>query len=234
MAVFGDLCTLSDVKAWLQTGQSPFPPTDDALLTRLITAVSVGIQTWLNRSLTQQDWIEQRDGPAGGSPRFDTVYQFSAQPVTSVAFVVVNNFTVPQIASVPPAPPGQPVISTFASRVGWLFTPTQLVIRGYSVPPLHGCVTIQYTAGFSPIPTDIAQAAIEWVVRKYRERTRIGERSKSIGGMETTSYETVTFTRRDITSDIQLLLEQYRKVTPTTGFLMQAPTQTDTATLVVI
>ena len=30
---YGDLTTLADVKAWLQTGQSPFPPNDDALFT---------------------------------------------------------------------------------------------------------------------------------------------------------------------------------------------------------
>jgi hypothetical protein len=46
---FGDLCQLSDVTAWLQTGQNPFPATDDALLTRLITAASQFIQSWLQR-----------------------------------------------------------------------------------------------------------------------------------------------------------------------------------------
>jgi hypothetical protein len=29
---YGDLTTPADVKAWLQTGQNPFPVTDDALL----------------------------------------------------------------------------------------------------------------------------------------------------------------------------------------------------------
>ena len=28
---FGDLTTLADVKAWLQTGQAAFPDTDDGL-----------------------------------------------------------------------------------------------------------------------------------------------------------------------------------------------------------
>jgi len=43
---YGDLTTLADVKAWLQTSQSAFPPTDDALLSRLITTASQYIQTW--------------------------------------------------------------------------------------------------------------------------------------------------------------------------------------------
>src|SRR5437660_3015209 len=49
---FGDLTTLTDVKAWLQVGQNPFPATDDALLQRLITASSHFILSWLNRQIS--------------------------------------------------------------------------------------------------------------------------------------------------------------------------------------
>ena len=59
---FGDLCALSDVTTWLQTGQNPFPAVDDALLTRLITAASQFIQSWLQRQIAVSDWIEIRDG----------------------------------------------------------------------------------------------------------------------------------------------------------------------------
>ena len=62
---FGDLCQLSDVTTWLQTGQNPFPATDDALLTRLITAASQFIQSWLQRQIAVSDWIEMRDGNGG-------------------------------------------------------------------------------------------------------------------------------------------------------------------------
>ena len=59
---FGDLTTLADVKVWLQTGQAAFPATDDALLTRLVTAASQYIQTWLNRGIASADFLEVRDG----------------------------------------------------------------------------------------------------------------------------------------------------------------------------
>src|SRR6476660_7037930 len=42
---YGDLTTLGDVKAWLQNGPTPFPATDDALLSRLVTAASRYIET---------------------------------------------------------------------------------------------------------------------------------------------------------------------------------------------
>ena len=99
-ASFGDLTTLAEVKAWLQTVQSAFPATDDALLTRLITAASQFIQTWLNRQIASQDWIETRDGMGNDSGPWEARYQFAAFPVSAVSLVVVDGLTIPPI----PAP----------------------------------------------------------------------------------------------------------------------------------
>jgi Phage gp6-like head-tail connector protein len=224
---FGDLTTLTDVKAWLQTGQSAFPATDDALLTRLITAASQYIQTWLNRQIALQDWIEVCDGMGNPLGPGDVRYQFAAFPVTAMSLVVVDGLTIPPIPISPPAPPGVAAVSTFATQVGYLFTPTQLVIRGYAVPRKAGCVTLQYTAGYAVTPPDLAQACIELVALRYRERSRIGEIARAIGGGETVSYS-----QKDMSDAIKTLIQQYRIVTPVAGFLMPAPTQTDTATLV--
>jgi hypothetical protein len=224
---FGDLTSLADVKAWLRTGQSAFPATDDALLTRLITAASQYIQTWLSRQIAQQDWIEVRDGIGNSLGPSDARYQFAAFPVTAVSLVVVDGLTIPPIPVSPPAPIGFAAVNTFASQVGYLFTPTQLVIRGCAVPRKAGCVTLQYTAGYAVTPPDLAQACIELVALRYRERSRIGEVARAIGGGETVSYS-----QKDMNDSIKTLIQQYRIVTPTPGFLMSAPTQTDTATLV--
>src|SRR5215469_14972323 len=91
---FGDLTTLTDVKAWLQTGQNAFPATDDALLTRLITAASQYIQNWLNRQIALQDWIEMRDGVGNALGNREVRYQFSAFPVSAVSLVVVDGLTI--------------------------------------------------------------------------------------------------------------------------------------------
>jgi Phage gp6-like head-tail connector protein len=226
---FGVLTTLADVKAWLQTGQSAFPATDDALLTRLITAASQLIQTWLNRQIALQDWIETRDGAGTALGACDMRYQFGAFPVRAVSLVTVDGLTIPPIPTSPQAPPGRTVVSTFATQAGYLFTPTQLVIRGYVVPRKAGCVTLQYTAGYAVTPPDLAQACVELVALRYRERTRIGEVSKSMG-----SAETVSYSQKDMTDSIKTLLQQYRIVAPITGYLAPAVTQTDTATLVTV
>jgi len=235
---FGDLTTLSDVRAWLQTGQQPYPSTDDALLSRLVTAASGLVVTWLNRPIVQQDWQEVRDGP--GSFTGEVSFTFGVQPVTAVLLVVVDGVTIPADPTgygpgFVAAPPGQ-IAPNFVTQTsyftGYVFTPTALTIRGYRVPRKKACVLLQYTAGFASVPSDIAQATIELVCRKYRERTRIGERAKSLGGGETTAYETTTFSLKDMASDIQLLLQQYRQVAPIFGAMpMPAPTQTDPAML---
>ena len=113
---FGDLTTLADVKTWLQTSQSAFPPTDDALLSRLITAASQYVQTWLNRQIAQCDYIEVRDGTGGQR------LQFARFPVCAVQSLTIDGI------AIPPAPPSVP--STVLTA-GYVFSPTQLAIRGY-------------------------------------------------------------------------------------------------------
>lgn len=229
--MFGDLTTLADVRAWLQTGQQPYPSTDDGLLARLITAASGLVTTWLNRPILSADWQELRDGQP--SPlSCETTIVFGVQPVSAVLLVAIDNFIIPPVPNQIPVPVGQAILG-FPYQPGYAFTPTALTIRGYPVPRRRASVLLQYTAGFAAVPPDIAQATIELVCRKYRERTRIGERTKSLGGGETTAYETVSFSLRDFRSDIQLLLQQYRMVAPISAAQpMPAPTQTDPATLV--
>ena len=40
------------------------------------------------------------------------------------------------------------------------------------------------------IPADLEHCTLEWVAHRYKARDRIGEKSKSIGGQETVSYDT--------------------------------------------
>ena len=208
----GDLTTLADVKAWLQTGQTAFPPTDDALLTRLITAASQYIQTWLNRQIVQSDYIEVRDGTGGQR------LQFGCFPVSAVQSVTIDGITIP---------PAQPSGPNTGLTAGYVFSPTQLAVRGYSFTRGAQNVVIIYTAGYPVVPPEIGQACIELVTLRYRERTRIGEVSKSVGG-----GETVTYAQKDMSSPIMTLLQQYRLVAPVAAYsLMTAPTATDPATI---
>lgn len=204
---FGDLTALGDVKAWLQTGANTFPATDDALLTGLITAASQFIQTWLNRQIAQRDWIEIRDGTGGRR------LAFANFPVSAVLSLTVDGLVIP------PAP----LDGGFGS--GFVYTPTELALRGYTFTARVQNVIVTYTAGFVVTPPEIAQACTELVAQRYKERTRIGEVSKSLGG-----GETVSFSQQDMSADVKTLLSQYRAVAPVSGFAqMPAPTATDAA-----
>jgi hypothetical protein len=222
---FGDLTTLAEVKAWLQTGQNPFPATDDAMLIRLITAASQFIQTWLNRQILSQEWIETRDGLGTSLGPTDVRYQFAAFPVSSVSSVVVDGVAIPPIPS-PSTPSGAIALGPFCAQGGYLFTPTQLVIRGYAVPRKAACVTLQYTAGYTVTPPDLAQACLELVALRYRERSRIGEVARAIGGGQTVSYS-----QKDMSDSIKTLIQQYRKVAPDAGSLIPVSLQPHVAAL---
>jgi len=202
---FGDLTTLSDVKGWLQNGQSSFPTTDDALLSRLITAASQYLQTWLNRQIPLADYIEVRDGTGGHR------LQFACFPVVAVQSLTVDGQTIPQAGS--------------SSSAGYSFSTSQLSVRGYRFCRGAQNVVIAYTAGYAITPPDIAQACIDLVALRYRERSRIGEVSKSLGGVETVSYS-----QKDFSDPIKTLLQQYRLMSPIVAIRpMVASTDVDPA-----
>jgi hypothetical protein len=209
---YGDLTTLSDVKLWLQTGQSAFPPTDDGLLTRLIAAASQYIQTWLNRQIAQADYLEVRDGTGGQR------LQFACFPVSAVLSLMIDGIAIP---------PALPPLPSTGITSGYVFSATQLAVRGYHFTRRAQNVVLTYTAGYPMIPPEIAQSCIELVALRYRERTRTGEVARSVGGGETTTYS-----QKDMSSAIMTLLQQYRLVTPIAGTtVVMAQTATDPAIL---
>jgi hypothetical protein len=112
-------------------------------------------------------------------------------PVIEVASVFVGG------VEVPPAP--SPI------DAGWLLEESALYLTGYAFT--RGCrnVVVSYQAGFETIPFDVEQAAIALVSRKYRERDRIGQASKSVAG------DTVSYLVNDMKGEIQTILANYLK-----------------------
>lgn len=178
-----DLTTLAKAKEWLNVTSA----TDDALLTRLVSAASDYIQTWLNRTIASGGYTETRDGNGGAT------MLFANYPVTSVAAVLVDGLAVP--ASTGPGVPG------------YVFNATKIVMRGaYRFTDDVQNVTMTYTAGFSAVPNEIEQACLELVGLRYKERDRIGIISKGLAG------ETINYTQKDFSDAITTTLTNYKKV----------------------
>ncbi len=239
---FGDLCTLTDVKDWISLGGSPgtqggIGVSDDRLLTRLITACSGSIKKHLNRPIVQQDFIEQRQGAGFLQAGPDVKYTFAVWPVSSVTYVQVNGQMIPPAPIAPLTPPSPaniqlppPFLTSYPYQWGYVFTPTELIIRGYSVPRLGATVILQYTAGYpvGQIPEDLTQACIELVCLKYKERKHIGQASEHLGDGATVSYV-------NIPDEMEYHLTGWKAVAPITAHVFAiAPDQTDTATLMSI
>jgi uncharacterized phiE125 gp8 family phage protein len=206
---FGDLTNLTEIKAWLQVGAAPFPATDDALLTRLITAASRFIETWLGRPVVSADWLEIRDGTGGQRLVLANV------PVTAVLSLTIDGL------GIPTAPPD----GSFGP--GYTFTATELALRGFVFTRRAQNVIVTYTAGYETAPPDLAQACIELVCQRYKQRSRIGEVGKARA-----ASETVTFSQKDLSDGVKAVLAQYRAVAPVSPLTrMLAPSATDPALL---
>src|SRR5205085_7582966 len=116
------------------------------------------------------DWREARDGSGGQR------LAFAAPPVTAMLSLSIDGL------AIPPAP------ADGGFGAGYVFTPTELALRGYVFTRRAQNVIVTYTAGYAATPPDIAQARIELVCQRYRERSRVGEVSRALYGGECVTF----------------------------------------------
>ncbi|WP_051516914.1 head-tail connector protein [Herbaspirillum sp. RV1423] len=182
-----DLTTLANVKQWLKI--DPAMTDDDVLLQRLITAISGFIQTWLNRSFAITPYIETLDGKG------KTRMMCSNYPVTAVAGVTINGQPVPASADI--------------FSPGYYFDQYKIGLRSFCFVKGESNVVLSYSAGFANTPPEIEQACIETIALRYSEKDRVGYSSKTLAG------ETVAFTITDFPKSAMTVMNNYKKVIPT-------------------
>lgn len=179
-----DLTTTAAFKTYARISGSA----DDALIASLITAVSNLIEQWLSRTIIQATYNESYDG--NGS---DRIYLHNA-PVSSVTSVSVDGVAIPQ--------------STLSTQYGWVLTRRTIRLRGDTFPKGAANVQIVYVAGYATVPPGIAQACHETVKIRYDETQRKSVSSQAIGG------ETTTYIVDDLPKSAELILIQFKEVTP--------------------
>ena len=179
-----DLAAVADLVTWLGLSN----PTQDVQdqLQRLLTAVSLWVQNWLGRQIKSQSYRDIRDGHGGNR------ISLSDYPVSAIASVIVDGEAIPQAAG-----PNLP---------GWRLVHDQVILYAYRFSPGDANVEVHYTAGYTTIPPELAQACLELASLRWKERDRIGHVSKSIGG------ETVQFMVKDLPESVRSILNDHRKV----------------------
>lgn len=179
-----DLTTLANVKQWLNISGA----TDDALLTRMVSAASLFIENWLNQPILAQDFTVTFDG-WGGRRKSLVGY-----PINSVASVTVNGAAIPA------------AVGAMAS--GYIYSQSQILLRNYVFTDGVANCSITYNAGYATTPKDVEQACIELVGLKYKTRDRIGLSSKSMAG------ESISFFDTDMSDSVRSALRNYVRHTP--------------------
>jgi len=190
-----DLTTVANFQYWL--GSSNVNENDASQQQRLITSVSEYIQNWIGRTISAQPYTLIRDGN-GGSKIVLPHY-----PVQSVTLVQIYDYIVPQ--------------TTDPTIAGWFLNPTSGCVSliggcysryGYNFVRGIQNVMIQYIAGYTSTPNDLEQACLELAGLRWKEKSRIGEVSKSIAG------EVITFSQKDMPASVRTILEKYKEVIP--------------------
>ncbi len=186
-----DLCLLAELKAWLPNQGS----NDDSALQSLITNGSVQILQYINRPHLLASILgtinESYDG--NGSDR-----------------LLPRNFPINSVTAVTVDGVGIPASQGFAGGsqlAGYLFDSRRIMLRGFRFCRGLQNVSVTYTAGYTSIPLDLKQAAIETLALMYRQRTHIGEKSNAMGGQITLSFDMSEMPPRSVS-----VFNQYRRV----------------------
>ena len=186
----GDLTTLADVAARLEQepGQGALiADTDGAEIGRLITAISVEVETIASREFTLRTHDETYDGRGG------TRLQLRHWPITAVASVIVGATAVPAGSSV---------------RAGWYHDERRVLLTGYRFARGAANVRVVYDAGFATAPADLRRAVTEIVAVRYRERPHTGISS------QTSVQQTTNYIAQDLPADVLRVVHGYSRVTP--------------------
>ena len=179
-----DLTTLANVKSWLSiTGAG-----DDAELSRLVTAASGFVRAWCNRDFSLQTYTHTYNGK--GTQSIKT----RQYPIVAVTSLVIDTDVIP--------------LAPDAISNGYMFSDTEIAVRGYRFNRGFQNIQVGYQAGFAVIPSDLEQAVIELIGLKRSQAKNNGLSSKGIAN------ETTAFIVKDLLPGTQTNLNFYKRVRP--------------------
>lgn len=186
-----DLVDSAEVNAFL-ADLGLTAPTD---LDKVITGVSASMQEYASRNFVSQAYTRTFDGNGG------VRQSLPDYPITAVASLSIDGVSVPAASGV---------------GAGFVFSPTQVMVRNYRFCPGVQNVAITYTAGFNPIPSDLRRAACEAVAAMIAAMEdgdpRIVE--AKTGGTTLKYASSADYDRFCLTPNVTGVLEQRKRFVP--------------------
>ncbi len=200
-----DLCSRDDVKNYL--GLLGTYTADDTLLTGLVTAAS----SWLEGQVGQPFSSQSRPNELySGDGTMSLLLRYT--PIISVESLTIDGNTInvrdqnnegwilqdDRLWLSGPSGTGGVTGGSFWPAL----SPTRMTALRFTVGNAN--VAVSYTAGFTVIPSDVKQAAIEIAAETYQRKKRLGIMSQNVAG-ETISYQTLT-----VNVGLQGVIDRYR------------------------
>ena len=175
------LTTLAAVKAYLGIDHD----NDNDLLETLVGAESKIIESWLGRKYGTISYTDIFSGSGG------TEHLFRNYPVTAVTSLTIDGKTIDEAETI--------------QDTGYMVYDNRLLLFGHVFSWGKNNCRAEYNAG-EDVPADVGQACIELAAIRYKNRDRIGLKSKGLAG------ETITYDRKAIPDEIKVMLQPHRKV----------------------
>jgi hypothetical protein len=153
------LVTVDQAKAAL--GIDPADTTQDASLTAQIASVSQGIFRYVDRVLVQQSYRDQF--------RYVCNYNYPGEPLQLRQYPIAVDITGAPLATI--TEDGVAVDPLYYEAD----TDRGLLYRLDGADPYGWTgmlITVDYTAGYEPIPDDIQAAALDWLTSRYHAEGR--------------------------------------------------------------
>lgn len=190
-----DLTSVERVKSYLRLDVSQTK--DESLIQMLADSANAAITSAVSRELGSQQYAELYSGTG------TSTLMLAQFPVTAVGAVSIIG---PRCA-VNIAPPTSPLVA----GVDFAFTPYAIKLLRARFPVGVLNVQVEYTAGFTELPADICHAATKWAALRYREISRLGEKTASMQG------QNITFDLDEMPPDILGIVTRYQTRLPNVG-----------------
>jgi hypothetical protein len=190
----GDLCVYDDVKSRLSLVNDNV----EADITGLISSCSESMRQEAGRIFDVETYDEFYSG-VGGRQRQLWTRQW---PIVSItALYVYPNYGPPN--GIPQSPDRVQPGYTWAPGGG------KIVLIGYTFPAGSDNIELQYQAGYAPIPMDLSEACIRYVMYIFKSDSWVGMKSKAQAG------ETTAFITDHMPAGVLRVCQRYKKVVPT-------------------